>query len=233
MLQNVYAALVPRKPESLGLRMMPFTERPTIIGTGVEEERFWPYPDEAERSDDEGTVGVREAIWELEKTIPKAGAALMPEFFPALAGGVIHLISSMGMQGQEKPSTITQTIGNYLDDVANKAEAEAHVMRATKNSIDYAELETLRGKVNVALSGAQGEGVAAIAEKASSHDQLLYSKAQEIMKLEYMLQLTDGVHPTQKALEDADKEWDVWDTVIADAKANCEECLELLKDLKG
>jgi hypothetical protein len=30
------------------------------------------------------TVGVRGAIRELEKTIPKAGMALMPEFFPAL-----------------------------------------------------------------------------------------------------------------------------------------------------
>jgi hypothetical protein len=30
------------------------------------------------------TVGVRGAIRELEKTIPRAGIAVMPEYFPAL-----------------------------------------------------------------------------------------------------------------------------------------------------
>jgi hypothetical protein len=100
MLQNVYAASAPCRPESLGLGMTPFAERPTIIGSAVEESRFWPKPGLAERSDDEGmgpedplvkeylepwkTVDVRGAIRELEKTIPKAGMALMPEFFPAL-----------------------------------------------------------------------------------------------------------------------------------------------------
>ena len=100
MLQNIYAASVHRPPESLGLVMKPFAKRPTIIGTTLYEERFWPKPDDSELSDDETmspddplvrekpflepweTVGVRGAIRELEKTIPKAGMALMPEFFP-------------------------------------------------------------------------------------------------------------------------------------------------------
>lgn len=102
MLQNVYAAAAPRKPESLGLAMRPYAERPTIIGTNVDERIFWPKPDTTEQSDDEGaspddpllrdkpylepwqTVGVRGALRELEKTIPKAGAALMPEYFPTV-----------------------------------------------------------------------------------------------------------------------------------------------------
>ncbi|KAI1129414.1 hypothetical protein F5Y10DRAFT_238556 [Nemania abortiva] len=98
-LQNIYAASAPRKPESLGLGMKPFAERPTIIGLQLDE-KVWLDPDTVELSDDEGvapddplvrekpylepweTVGVRGATRELEKTIPKAGMALMPEFFP-------------------------------------------------------------------------------------------------------------------------------------------------------
>ncbi|GAW14633.1 hypothetical protein ANO14919_040360 [Xylariales sp. No.14919] len=101
-LQNIYAASAPRSPESLGLRMKPFAERPTILGLPIDERKFWYDPDSAEPSDDEGvmpddplvrkkphlepweTAGVRGAIRELEKTIPKAGMALMPEFFPAV-----------------------------------------------------------------------------------------------------------------------------------------------------
>ncbi|KIW62680.1 hypothetical protein PV04_10833 [Phialophora macrospora] len=100
MLQNVYVASAPRKPETLGLRMKPFAQRPTILGTNVKEEKFWLKPGEAERWNDEKatpdhalvtsylepwqTVGVRGAIRELEKTVPKAGMAIMPEFFPAV-----------------------------------------------------------------------------------------------------------------------------------------------------
>ncbi|OTB01309.1 hypothetical protein M426DRAFT_266400 [Hypoxylon sp. CI-4A] len=100
MLQNLYAASAPRKPECLGLAMKPYVERPTIIGIGVDEKRFWFNPDRPETSDDEEvtpddelvrerpylepwkTAGVRGAIRELEKTIPKAGMALMPVYFP-------------------------------------------------------------------------------------------------------------------------------------------------------
>ncbi|KAI0102850.1 hypothetical protein GGR51DRAFT_573859 [Nemania sp. FL0031] len=99
-LQNIYAASVPRKPESLGLRMRSFEERPTIIGLSMKNE-VWLKDDEGD-SNDEGvapddplvretpylepweTVGVRGAIRELEKTVPKAGIAIMPEFFPTL-----------------------------------------------------------------------------------------------------------------------------------------------------
>ncbi|KAI3334263.1 hypothetical protein F4824DRAFT_219382 [Ustulina deusta] len=102
MLQNIYAASAARKPESLGLGMKPFAERPTIIGLAVDKKNLWSKPGTIELSDDEGvtpddplvrekpylepweTVGVRGAIRELEKTIPKAGMALTPEFFPAL-----------------------------------------------------------------------------------------------------------------------------------------------------
>ena len=109
MLQNVYVASARREPEDLGLRMKPFKKRPKIIGSKVKEEMFWPKLDAAELSDDDKrpagakemaaddplvreepylepweTVGVRGAIRELEKTIPKAGMALMPEFFPAV-----------------------------------------------------------------------------------------------------------------------------------------------------
>lgn len=102
MLQNLYAASAPRRPESLGLAMRPYAERPTIIGAAVDEKQFWHQPGATESSDDESvspndplvrekpylepweTVGVRGAIRELEKTIPKAGVALMPEFFPAI-----------------------------------------------------------------------------------------------------------------------------------------------------
>ncbi|KAI1384484.1 uncharacterized protein F4822DRAFT_415352 [Hypoxylon trugodes] len=102
MLQNVYTASAPRAPESLGLKMKPFAERPTIIGSAVDEKRFWFEPRAEEGLNDEDlspdhelvrrepylepwqTVGVRGAIRELEKTIPKAGIAIMPEFFPAV-----------------------------------------------------------------------------------------------------------------------------------------------------
>jgi hypothetical protein len=114
MLQNVYVASAPRKPETLGLSMKPFAQRPTIIGTNVKEEKFWLKPGEAKRWEDEEvtpdnegmtldgegatldnalvtkylepwqTVGVRGAIRELEKTVPKAGMAIMPEFFPTV-----------------------------------------------------------------------------------------------------------------------------------------------------
>ncbi|KAI1738449.1 hypothetical protein F4680DRAFT_467402 [Xylaria scruposa] len=101
-LQNIYAASAPRRPESLGLRMRPFAERPTILGLPIDEKKLWLQPGTEELSDDEGvapddplvrekpylepcqTAGVRGAIRELEKTILKAGIALMPEFFPAV-----------------------------------------------------------------------------------------------------------------------------------------------------
>ena len=100
MFQNIYAASSPRNPECLGMRMTPYEERRTIIGAHVHDENMFWAPAAAETPDDSGmaaddplvkqqlepwqTVGVRGALRELEKTIPKAGIAIMPEFFPAL-----------------------------------------------------------------------------------------------------------------------------------------------------
>jgi hypothetical protein len=100
MLQNVYASSAARLPQSLGLGMEPHAERPTIIGSSTPKSKFWSKEGESADSDGEGmpaddpllseqlsplqTVGVRGAVRELEKTIPKAGFALMPDFFPAL-----------------------------------------------------------------------------------------------------------------------------------------------------
>ena len=75
------------------MRLTPYAQRPSIVGLGFD----WPYDDE--NSDEElgdktqnwrqalryqMVPGVRGAIRELEKTFPKAGVALMQEFFPAL-----------------------------------------------------------------------------------------------------------------------------------------------------
>ena len=99
MLQNVYASSAPRSPASMGLALEKFKRRPTIIGSSTCESKFWPEQqgNSTDFSDDEHlaptdrkslgpleTVGVRGAIRELEKTIPGAGFALMPVFFPAL-----------------------------------------------------------------------------------------------------------------------------------------------------
>ncbi|KIW32331.1 uncharacterized protein PV07_03885 [Cladophialophora immunda] len=96
MLQNIYVASARRDPAALGLKMKPYEKRKTIIGSQVDENEFWLKPSLAEPPDDElvregppylepwKTAAVRGAIRELEKTIPKAGMALMPEFFPAL-----------------------------------------------------------------------------------------------------------------------------------------------------
>ncbi|KAI1196162.1 hypothetical protein F5X97DRAFT_305970 [Nemania serpens] len=103
MIQNIYAASAHRRPESIGLKMKPFKKRPTIIGAHiVPETKAWN-PTATEKADDATvaamttadplvydwlepweTPGVRGAIRELEKTIPRAGIALMPEYFPAL-----------------------------------------------------------------------------------------------------------------------------------------------------
>ncbi|KAK3690243.1 hypothetical protein B0T22DRAFT_536974 [Podospora appendiculata] len=82
MVQNVYASSVPRSPETNGLKLTPFSDRPTIIGSSASESDFWDGNGDGEVSDDE--VGVRGAIRELEKTLPGAGFSLMPVFFPAI-----------------------------------------------------------------------------------------------------------------------------------------------------
>ncbi|KAI1160127.1 hypothetical protein F5B18DRAFT_541723 [Nemania serpens] len=103
MIQNIYAASAHRKPESIGLRMKPFKKRPTIIGANIYPETKAWNPAATEKADDAAvaamtaddplvrdwlepweTPGVRGALRELEKTIPKAGISLMPEYFPAL-----------------------------------------------------------------------------------------------------------------------------------------------------
>ncbi|KAF3912020.1 hypothetical protein ABW21_db0200094 [Orbilia brochopaga] len=97
MVQNIYASSASRSPQSMGLALEKFEQRPTIIGTSTCETRFWPQevaqamadidakdPFVSRFLDPVETVGVRGAIRELEKTIPGAGFALMPVFFPAL-----------------------------------------------------------------------------------------------------------------------------------------------------
>ncbi|KAM7184424.1 hypothetical protein V8F33_012985 [Rhypophila sp. PSN 637] len=96
MVQNVHASSAARSPESLGLALRPCEKRPTIIGSSTCERMFWPKNEPVTQDSDglsglmeeikgrpEIVVGVRGAIRELEKTIPRAGFALMPVFFPA------------------------------------------------------------------------------------------------------------------------------------------------------
>ena len=93
MVQNIYASAARRSSGALNMRLTPYAQRPSIVGLGFD----WPYDDE--NSDEEVgdqtqqwrqaldyqmVPGVRGAIRELEKTFPKAGVALMQEFFPAL-----------------------------------------------------------------------------------------------------------------------------------------------------
>lgn len=93
MVQNIYASAARRPASTFNLRIVPYPPRPTIVGLGFD----WPHDGETsdEDLDDEtrqwrqaldyeATPGVRGAIQELEKVFPKAGVALMQEFFPAL-----------------------------------------------------------------------------------------------------------------------------------------------------
>ena len=93
IIQNIYASAASRPSGALNMRLTPYAQRPSIVGLGFD----WPYDDENsdEELGDEGqhwrralgyqmVPGVRGAIRELEKTFPKAGVALMQEFFPAL-----------------------------------------------------------------------------------------------------------------------------------------------------
>ena len=93
IVQNIYASAASRPSGALNMRLTPYVQRPSIVGLGF----HLPYDDE--NSDEEigneshhwrqalgyqMVPGVRGAIRELEKIFPKAGAALMREFFPAL-----------------------------------------------------------------------------------------------------------------------------------------------------
>lgn len=93
MVQNIYASAARRSSGALNMRLPPYAQRPLIIGVGFD----WPHDDEnsdEDLGDDtqqwrqalsfEMVPGVRGAIRGLEKTFPKAGVALMREFFPAL-----------------------------------------------------------------------------------------------------------------------------------------------------
>jgi hypothetical protein len=94
MIQNVYAASARRPPESMGLALSTFEERPTIIGSSTCEPKHWYKGNRGNQVSDEALMtrildpdkvaGVRGAIRELEKTIPRTGFALMPVYFPAL-----------------------------------------------------------------------------------------------------------------------------------------------------
>ncbi|PON28913.1 hypothetical protein TGAM01_v202021 [Trichoderma gamsii] len=93
MVQNIYASVARRPASAFNMGIKPYAPLPTIVGLGFEQ------PCDDENSDEdlgdttghwrqpldyEETSGVRGAIRELEKAFPKAGVALMQEFFPAL-----------------------------------------------------------------------------------------------------------------------------------------------------
>lgn len=102
MVQNLYASTAARTPQSMGLKLEPYAPVRTIIGSSSCESKFWPHEEEEDVMEEDElttadnpfindrlgpieTVGTRGAIRELEKTIPGAGFALMPIFFPALS----------------------------------------------------------------------------------------------------------------------------------------------------
>ncbi|KAI4190314.1 MAG: hypothetical protein LQ346_004938 [Caloplaca aetnensis] len=94
MVQNIYAAAARRPPGALSMNLTPYKNCPSIVGLAFD----WPKDDE---TSDEGPAdedqqwrrplpykmvpGVRGAIREVEKIFPKAGVALMQEYFPAMA----------------------------------------------------------------------------------------------------------------------------------------------------
>ncbi|KAL9039865.1 MAG: hypothetical protein Q9180_002272 [Flavoplaca navasiana] len=93
MVQNIYAGAAKRPPGALNMNIVPYLQRPTIVGLSFD----WPNDDETsdEEPTDEGqqwrqplpgklVPGVRGAIREVEKIFPKAGVALMQEYFPAV-----------------------------------------------------------------------------------------------------------------------------------------------------
>lgn len=93
MIQNMYASAARRPPSAVNMKLSPYSKRPSIVGLSFD----WPFDEENSNEDTQDTTdkwkeqlgyqdvpGVRGAIRELEKLFPKAGVALMQEFFPAL-----------------------------------------------------------------------------------------------------------------------------------------------------
>ncbi|KAL7894296.1 hypothetical protein HDV63DRAFT_160296 [Trichoderma sp. SZMC 28014] len=93
MAQNIHASVARRPAGAFNMSIKPYPPRPTIVGLGFDS----PHDDENSDEDLDDTTGlwrqpldseeipgVRGAIRELEKAFPKAGVALMQEFFPAL-----------------------------------------------------------------------------------------------------------------------------------------------------
>ncbi|KAI1748040.1 hypothetical protein F4782DRAFT_543140 [Xylaria castorea] len=84
MLQNIYAASVPRSGEYIGLTIIPYVTRPPIIDDAAVDAMTVDNPLIHDWLEPWETPGERGTLRELEKTIPKAGIALMPEYFLAL-----------------------------------------------------------------------------------------------------------------------------------------------------
>ncbi|KAL9607300.1 MAG: hypothetical protein Q9167_007776 [Letrouitia subvulpina] len=94
MIQNIVAGNAKRPPGTLKIKLIPNKQRPYIVAPGLD----WPKDDDNPNSDEDFAdnvhwrqplnyhlvQGVRGAIRELEKLYPKAGVALMQEFFPAI-----------------------------------------------------------------------------------------------------------------------------------------------------
>jgi hypothetical protein len=89
MLQNIYAAGTKRTRGAFNIHLEPYKPRPTIIGCRqypkeIDDADSDVEPDFADlRFQDDEIKGVAGALMALETEIPKAGASLLPVFFPA------------------------------------------------------------------------------------------------------------------------------------------------------
>jgi hypothetical protein len=93
MLQNVYVAATTVKCEEFDIRLEPYADRSTITGYQMDHQAKKHMEAQDPRTSEEdsdfeaaiaepGVSDVMGTLMELEKTIPKAGAALLPIFFP-------------------------------------------------------------------------------------------------------------------------------------------------------
>jgi hypothetical protein len=112
-LQNIYVAAAAVKPEELNIRLQPHPDRSTITGyqmdrAGKRDLRARDSESSDEEQDDSFLRNVVEepnvsdvmgALMELEKLIPKVGAALLTVFFP---GGVKYEPARLYSNGEKK-----------------------------------------------------------------------------------------------------------------------------------
>lgn len=110
MLQNIYMSATKMSKEAVNVRFQAYHDRPTITGyqssSGHKQSLKDDDPDntdtDADLGEDIPDPDVRDvmgALMELEKTIPKAGAALVPVFFP---GSVEYEAGSLFFNREKK-----------------------------------------------------------------------------------------------------------------------------------